>query len=389
MAKNIDFRLIVDHTDLSKTCQMLQNQEWFCFDTEFVGEKRYNTRLCLIQIAAECGNFIIDPFQIRDLSPFLELIVSSEILKITHAGENDYRLLYNNFGITPKKVYDTQIAAGFLGHKYPISFKKLVENELEWPIDKGFTITNWESRPISNKQIQYALNDVLPLKELYEIQLKSLQEKGMLEWAQEEFQFLENADYYYQDPNKEALNSNLMKTLKFKERLFLLRLIEWRRDTAKNKDYSKEMVLPNKYLNHIVRGISGGKDSLKQNRRIPNKIVERHWEDFNSMYSRKIDAEEAKVLAKIPEPSEEDIRAELISEFIYLTAKYKALQSGVSIDLLFPKSWVKAMKEGTDPVVDNISSSWRVHLMGKELVGWIRKFPNLQLVFSGDQISIQ
>ena len=389
MHKTLEFRLLNKQADLRNICQALLDEEWVSFDTEFVGEKRFNTRLCLIQIASKIGNFLIDPFEIEDLSPFLDLIQSDQVLKITHAGENDYRLLYNNFGITPKHVYDTQIAAGFLGNKFPISFKKLVEKELDWPIDKGFTITNWEARPISKKQIQYALNDVLPLRDLYENQWSEIKKKQMANWVEEEFSALEKEQYYFQEPHREALNSNLMKSLKFKERLFLLRLMEWRRNTARDKDYSKEMVLPNKYLSHIVRGISGGKDILKQNRRIPNKIVERHWDAFLKMYSTKISDEESDLLEQIPVPNEEDVKGELISEFIYLVSKYKALEAGISIELLFPKSWLKAMREEPVMVSENIANSWRIHVMGKDLIGWIRKFPNLQIDFSGDTISIE
>lgn len=88
--------------------------KWMAFDTEFVGEKRYHPLLCLIQVVTENGSYIIDPIPLPSLSPFLSLIENERIVKITHAGDNDYRLLNNLYGVVPKNIFDTQVAAGFI-----------------------------------------------------------------------------------------------------------------------------------------------------------------------------------------------------------------------------------------------------------------------------------
>ncbi len=383
-----NYELIETQRDLERFADRHQQISWMCFDTEFVGERRFNTRLCLIQVASEFGFSLIDPFRIQDLGPFLDLIENRSILKIAHAGENDYRLLYNSFGILPKNVFDTQVAAGFVGYKYPISFKRLVEREMDRSVDKGYTIANWESRPFSPKQLRYAINDVVPLQKLYRSLTDKLNDLNRYGWAEQEFALQEEDTYFYQDPHKEVINNDLMKSLYPRERLFLLRLIMWRAEKAQQKNYSKEMVLPKKYLGHITRGIGSGKDALTNNRRIPRKIVENYWPDFQRMFSEKVKPDEQKILDRIPLSKQDDPKKELILDLLYLIVKHKAWTSGIAAELVFPKSWLKALTSDHLKIAGKLSSSWRKELLGEVFIDWIYNFPDLQFHFNGNQLEI-
>ena len=148
---------------------------WMALDTEFIGERRFETLLCLIQVATSEGFFLIDPIQLKDLTLFLKLLEDPNILKITHAGENDYRLINQVYNIIPQNIFDTQIAAGFVGLGYPTSYGKLVEKELNCVLDKGYAATDWEARPLKRKQLEYALSDVTHLREIYESQRNQLE----------------------------------------------------------------------------------------------------------------------------------------------------------------------------------------------------------------------
>ena len=161
---NISYTFVENHADLIAFAVQNKGVEWMCFDTEFVGEKRFRTQLCLIQVATEKGNFLIDPLKIEDLGPFLDMIADPSILVITHAGENDYRILHQQYSTLPKRVFDTQIAAAFAGYNYPISFRKLVDNELQVKLKKSYTVADWEKRPLTDEIIGYALNDIIYLQ---------------------------------------------------------------------------------------------------------------------------------------------------------------------------------------------------------------------------------
>lgn len=163
------YYLLETESDLIHFQTLHQGIPWISLDTEFIGEKRYQTLLCMIQVASEKGLFIFDSIKLPHIRPLLDIITNPNILIITHAGENDYRLFYELYNIAPKCIFDTQIAASFIGYKFPVSLRKLVEDELKIKLGKSQTVTNWEERPIKNKQIQYALEDVVNLYDLYQI----------------------------------------------------------------------------------------------------------------------------------------------------------------------------------------------------------------------------
>lgn len=384
-----DFLVIQDAHQLDAFYTKNKHAEWIGFDTEFVGEKRFNTRLCLIQVSTVHGNYLIDPFQLQYLDPFLELIVNPEILKITHAGENDYRLLYSDYEVIPQNIFDTQVAAGFVGYKYPVSFKKLVETELNIPVNKAYTVTNWESRPFSDKQLQYAIDDVIPLFSLKSKLEERLLSRDRKPWMELELSRWEQPDFYAKDPHKEALTSNLMTSLNTRERVFLIRLMDWRRKLAEEKNYSREMVLSSKLLAPIVKNIKSGKAALLDNRRIPPRIIEDHGSTFEALYRGPITPVESALLDQItenqPENKEEDLRIELL----YLLLHKKCMDEDISINLVFQRSMLKRLRIDPSLVVDELRSDWRAAFVGEQLLDWMMNYRSLEFDFNGHGVDIR
>ncbi len=366
-----------------------KNVSWIGFDTEFVGEKRYTTRLCLIQVISEHGLYLIDPIQLDGaLGPFLKLISDPAILKITHAGDNDYRLLYNLYGTLPANLFDTQIAAGFVGYSYPVSFRKLVEGETGQHLKKGYAVTDWEARPFDQKQVRYALDDVLPLPTLWKNLSQKLDDRNRAHWAAEEFSQLEKESYYYRDPHHDAIKSNLMRNLNRKEKAFLLRLFAWRNETAKRRDHSKEMVLPAKYISHIVRGISSGGNALKQNRRVPDKLAQKYGKTFEDLYHQPITAEEEGVLARIPKESDTPAEEEVLMELLYQVIRYRCLQEDISINMVVPRNILKAIRSGEETAKEAIGESWRREMLGAYFMDWLATANTIDLRLMDDHIEL-
>ena len=387
MPKNLpDFQLIENDENLIAFYEQHKAVEWLAFDTEFVGEKRYVTTLCLIQVASIHGIFLIDPFNINDLSPFLKLIEEERIVKITHAGDNDYRLLYQQFNALPVNVFDTQIAAGFVGYNYPTSFARLVEGELGIRLKKGYAVTDWESRPLKPRQLGYAINDVIYLEELWNKLSAKLVSSKRKDWAVEEFRLLEGEEYYDKGPHSEALNSKLMHSLKRKERVFLIRLLEWRRSLAEKRNHSKEMVLSSKYIAQIVKGISSGKDALFQNRRLPGKVVERHGNTFESLYRQEVSDEERALLKRIPADVDEDPRETIVIEMLYQVIKYKCMEDEMSINLALPRNILKKIRTNDSDAYHLLGDSWRKEWLGVYFVDWLASAQSLDLELLDDKI---
>lgn len=384
----LQYTLIEHPNALEDFCKAHRELPWMAFDTEFVGEKRYFTSLCLIQVHSEKGLFLIDPTRLNKLDPFLALITDPKITKITHAGDNDYRLLNSLYGILPRNIFDTQIAAGFVGYKYPVSFGKLVEDELKIHLKKGYAVADWESRPFQEKQLRYALNDVLFLPDLWASLRKKLEGRKRAHWAAEEFANLEKQEYYYKDPNDEAIKSNMMRALKPREQAFLLRLFAWRRQLAEQRDHSKEMVLPAKYISHIVRSISSGSEALKHNRRIPPKTADKYGAIFEELYKRPVSDEERKILKQIPSDHNEDPKEQIIMEMLYQVIKYKCLEENISIDMVVPRGELKKIRADDDDALELLAGGWRQEMLGAYFLDWLSNANRMKVELLEDRIVI-
>lgn len=384
------YQLLEDSKSLAIFYEQNKTTPWLAFDTEFVGEKRYYTLLCLIQVTTENGTYLIDPIKIKDLQPFLRLIEDPNIVKITHAGDNDYRLLNTAFGTVPKNVFDTQIAAGFIGYRYPISFQNLVEGELGLRLKKGYAVADWESRPFQQRQLTYALDDVIPLHDLWLRILEKLERMNREHWVREELSAWEDPAFYERDPHHELLTSNLVRSLKTRERIFLLRLLAWRRESAERKDYSKEMILPGKLISHIVRGIASGKDALKKNRRIPDRYTDRYGKLFIQMYQDDATSEEKEVLDRLPSKKNGEVSDtdNIIRDLLYLLIQHKAQSKNVAPSLVMPKNMLDKMK--ADPELKSVitDAGWRQELLGETFANWIENINNLELEIEGGKIEL-
>lgn len=382
------YELIDSNEALKRTVATWSGQDWIAFDTEFIGEKRYYTQLCLIQVKNESGIYLIDPLKITDLGPFLEIMEDESVCKITHAGDNDYRLLHTLHGTVPANVFDTQVAAGFIGHRYPISFGKLIEAELDLRLGKAYAVTDWEQRPMKDNQIKYALEDVLYLKDLYDRIVAKLEAKGRLEWAQEECADMTHEDYYYRDPYHEALNSRLFQTSRQRDQIFLLRLYEWRRAQAEAKNYSKEMILPAKIISPLTKSVRSGREALTDNRRLPNRTIRRWADTFLEFYQEPATDEELAVIKRLPRHRREDEDSDMLLELLHLLMKYRCNEEEISHQLVMPRNAIKKMKNDEKVRKQLLGSGWRRELLGEQFIEYLKNFNRLRLKIDGGSVEL-
>jgi ribonuclease D len=350
---------------LAQFVQDNQDITWLGFDTEFISEKRFYPLLCLIQVITEHGLYVLDTLALKSLDPFLALIENPHILKITHAGENDYRLLNALYGTYPKNLFDTQIAMGFLSHTYPIGFQALVEREFQVTLNKSFAVTDWEARPMTAQQLNYALNDVLYLPELHRRLTEQLVALDRQPWCQEEVAKLESPQYYETDTLQDLLKSTLNTQLNQQERIFLVRLLSWRLDEAKRRNMTKESVLPGKTMTAVAKGIGNGRSAIAQNRMIADRLVQTHWPLWERLYQAPITADERALLKSIPHWEEETPEQAMSAEFLYLLMRDRCFKAGMAHTIVLSKAAFRGPDERLD-------SAWRRELLGDSLIAWIR-----------------
>jgi len=385
----VEYILVETEEQIEDFYQDVQGIKWMAFDTEFVGEKRFKTLICLIQVNCTKGNYLLDSIKLPHLDPLFDLLEDPNILKITHAGENDYRLLFQQYDVLPQNVFDTQLAGGILGYHYPTGLAKLVSGELSINLGKGYGVTDWAARPFSKRQLDYALEDVVVLEPLWKSLEQKLIKKGRLEWAQEASRQMELASFYYQHPHHEAINSNLITSMRKQERIFLIRLYQWRKEEAQRLDYSKNMIILKKLIGKITNAMRGGKQALVDNRRIPDYITRKYTDILLEFHQTPPTEDELEILDLIPTQSKEDSRDEILLELLYLLMKYRSVEEGVSHAMVMPRNAIKRMKNDPDQLQKLLGSGWRKELLGDDFVKWLEHYDELELSIEGGQIAIK
>jgi len=178
----VDYEYISTESAFRDFCDALSDVPSIFYDTEFVSEDTYRPELCLIQVATEDRIAVIDPYTVGDVTPFWQLIATGDQQTVVHAGREEFRFCWFATGARPQNLFDVQIAAGLIGLEYPASYGKLIAKLLGDRLPKGETRTNWRQRPLTEKQLEYALLDVHHLPALRDKITAELNRLNRMEW---------------------------------------------------------------------------------------------------------------------------------------------------------------------------------------------------------------
>jgi ribonuclease D len=222
--------------------QLHEQSSHIAVDTEFLREKTYNARLCLVQLGIGEHQYCIDVIAIEDLSLLADLFADQKILKLFHAARQDMEVLYQTLGVMPKPIFDTQLAAAFNGLDMQIGYSALVQHRLDIELPKSQARTDWTRRPLSAVQLAYAADDVAHLTALYEISNGELKNQGKLAWYEQEIEDYYEVDRYVIDPAM-AYKRLGGGGLKVAQQYTLKALAEWRESMAQQRDIPRTWVL--------------------------------------------------------------------------------------------------------------------------------------------------
>ena len=239
--------------DLSALCLMLAKKPYVTVDTEFLRDRTYYPRLCLIQIAAAGTDAVaVDPLADGiDLAPLLALMQDKNVVKVFHAARQDLEIFYNLTGKIPAPLFDTQVAAMVCGHGDQIGYNNLVHDICGVRLDKGAQFTDWSRRPLSPRQLSYALDDVTYLRDVYESLKTRLAESGRLSWVQEEMAILTDPATYENPPEK-AWERIKVKSVRPDVLAVLQAVADWREREAQRRDIPRGRVLKDEVLADIA-----------------------------------------------------------------------------------------------------------------------------------------
>ena len=234
---------VKDTNHLVELCSKLNKSKFLAIDTEFIREKTYWPKLCLIQVFNGEDKIIIDPLAEKlDLKPFFKTLSNNEIVKIFHSGRQDIEIFYNLTKKIPKNIYDTQIAAMVCGFGDSIGYENLVSQLLGRKIDKTSRLTNWSNRPLSKKQINYAISDVTHLYEIYPLIRDKIISNKREGWLKEEIKILISKKTYDSNPN-ESWKRLKYRNLNKNSIGIIIELAKWREIKAQENDLPRGNII--------------------------------------------------------------------------------------------------------------------------------------------------
>ncbi|MEY4879884.1 MAG: ribonuclease [Pseudomonadota bacterium] len=280
-------RIVTDTESLVAFCAELEKGPYVALDTEFMRDQTYWPKLCLIQAAGAEAEGVIDPLaKDIDLTPFYKLLASKKVMKVFHAARQDVEIFHHQADTIPDPIFDTQIAAMVCGFGEAASYETLVRRIAKAEVDKSARFTDWSRRPLSKRQLEYALADVTYLRVIYEYLAKDLEKSGRASWVEEEEATLKDPATYRLDP---TVAWRRLKIRSNNKRLLTIAaaLAEWREREAQTRDVPRNRILKDEALMEIaahppakiedfaeIRGLPSGYAGGKQGKSLFAAIAE-------------------------------------------------------------------------------------------------------------------
>ena len=267
-------RLITETAELREFCSTLAQAKFVTVDTEFMRERTYWPILCLIQLGGPDDAAAVDALaEGLDLSPVYELMRNEAVLKVFHAARQDLEIFHKNMGAMPKPVFDTQVAAMVCGFGDQAAYDTLAAKLAKAHIDKSSRFTDWSRRPLSERQLQYAIADVTHLRVVYEKLQAKLQKNNRAEWLIEEMQLLTDPGTYDTEPLE---SWRRLKPRNPSQKLLrvLRELAAWRESEAQRLDIPRSRVLRDESILEIAAHAPTDSEQLARTRGLSRGMVE-------------------------------------------------------------------------------------------------------------------
>jgi ribonuclease D len=368
MHKSVPF--IATPEALAAFCQSLRGARCIAIDTEFVGENTYFPKLEIVQIAAEGAVAVIDAPAVADLGPLLEVLFDPAAEKILHAATQDLEIFYAMARHPLVPIFDTQIAAAFLGYGESVSYSALVERVTGRRLRKLHTTTDWSRRPLSPAQLAYAAEDVMYLLPVHRHLTARLKVLGRLDWVREECRALEGV------PAKVLVeDTDRFRRVKDRHRLtprelaVLRELAAWRESTSRHRNLPRFRVLPDDLLVEIARLAPTRAADLRHLRRLSPRCVERDGESIVQAVRRGLEVPDAD-LPQAERGRPLRVHAGIV-ELLHALLRARADERRIASSLLATVRDLELLAHdpnGKEALALPILSGWRREMVGDDLL---------------------
>ena len=359
--------VITTNEALNALCDRLSKSDYVTVDTEFLRDKTYYSKLCLIQIADDNEYHAIDTLAGGlDLAPFYDLMTNEKVVKVFHAAKQDIEIFVNQANVVPKPLFDSQIAAMVCGFGDSIGYEKLVMALCNKTLDKSTRFTDWSRRPLTERQIDYALGDVTHLRIIYKKLKEKLELSGREHWLNEEIGDMLNIESYTIKP-KEAWKRVKIRNSNRRFNAIVHRIAEWREEEAQRRNIPRNRIMRDEVLLELsavrpthtnaltsIRGLGANFASSKSGKDIITAIIETLELPDNAL---------PKISRRKPPSQNKDPIVELLKVLLKLVCK----SENVAPKLLANVEDLEKIAENDDADVKALNG-WRYDIFGKNAI---------------------
>ena len=363
-----DYLYIDTDAALADFCASLDGASYCAIDTEFIRESTYYADLALIQVGSGELFGCIDPLAIDDFTPFIELLAKPAVIKVFHSCSQDLEILYQKFGAVPAPVFDTQLAAAVLGYNHQISYADMVQQVCGVTLEKKHTRANWMRRPLSDDELDYAMDDVRYLLTVYESMTERLQQNRRASWLERDLRGLIDPARYEVD------HSQLWKRLKGVQKLkgealqVASDLCRWREALAQKQNRPRRWIAKDDVLIQLARLKPASMADLASIPELPEKTVRRHGSELLAIVTQARQVDPAQ-WPNHDKHAQLDKQQLALGDCLMALCRLIADQNDVALATL-------TLRKDIDNLILNHASSrltqgWRFDMAGEKLLDFI------------------
>ena len=368
MTSQFEYDYIDSNEMLAQFCAGLGAATYCVIDTEFIRESTYYPELALIQIAAGDQFACIDPLAISEFTPLAELLVKDSLLKVFHSSSQDLEILYQKFGRVPTPVFDTQLAAAVLGYNHQISYADLVQQVTGVTLEKKHTRANWTRRPLSQDELDYAMDDVRYLLAVYEALNENLESTRRYSWLEKDLIAMSDPVNYQVDMAQLWKRLKGVQKLKGEKLQIASELVQWREALAQRQDRPRRWIVKDEVIVEIARHKPADIAALSRIRDLSDKTVNRHGDDLLQIvaHAAQVDAIQWPQPDKLKNLNKQQLA---LGDCLMVLCRVIAEQNQIALATL-------ATRKDIDNLLLNQKSSrlaqgWRFTMAGEQLLEFI------------------
>ncbi len=362
--------LYIDTPDkLRDLCASLAGIPWIALDTEFLRERTYFSKFCLLQIAAGEVVACVDPLALDDLGPLLGILLDPAVVKVFHSGRQDMEIFYHLCGKLPQPVFDTQLAAPLLGLGEQISYAGLVSELLGVSLSKSHSRTDWSRRPLSPEQIRYAADDVVYLAQAYQTMLPRLEKLGRLAWLDGDFAELADPALYENPPETAWQRIGGVYQLKPKPLSIVQTLAAWREQTARAQDLPRGWILKDDALFDLARQQPANAEQLSHVRGIDERMSKRHGATICRLIQEAA-ARPPQAFELKGRSSKKTAEQEALLDLLMAVVRLRAAQNTLNPAILAGRKDLEQLLDGEPSA--HLLHGWRRTMAGDEVAAVLR-----------------